>query len=81
VAKKRISVKEAVADIRSGMDDAALMKKCNLLPDGLQSLFDKQVNAGFIDLAEMQRRLSGFLGTVVVSDSDLSPHNGEAKAN
>ncbi len=81
VAKKRISAKEAVADIRSGMDDSALMKKYNLLPDGLQSLFDKLVNAGFIDLAEMQRRLSGFLGTVVISESDLSPHNGEGMYN
>lgn len=79
MGKKRISAKEAVADIRSGMDDSALMKKYNLLPDGLQSLFDKLVNAGFLDLAEIQRRLSGFLGTVVISESDLSPRNGDGK--
>ena len=71
MAKRKISAKEAVADIRSGMDDPALMKKYNLPPDGLQSLFDKLIIAGFIDLSEMERRLRGFLGTVVITEYDL----------
>jgi hypothetical protein len=69
MAKKRISAKEAVADIRSGMSDSAVMKKFNLSEEGLQSLYDKLVQAGFIDLAEVQGRLRGYFGTVVVSES------------
>jgi hypothetical protein len=76
VSKRKISAKEAVADIRSGMTDSDLMKKYNLPPEGLQSLFDKLVNAGIIDLAEMQSRLTGFLGTVVISESDIPRPNG-----
>ena len=70
--RRKISAKEAVADIRSGVDDAALMKKYGLSPNGLQSLFDKVVNTGFIDLGEMQNRLHGFMGTVVIPEADLS---------
>lgn len=77
MSKRKISAKEAVADIRSGMDDPALMKKYNLPPDGLQSLFDKLVIAGFIDLSEMERRLRGFLGTVVISEYDLPAQEDE----
>jgi hypothetical protein len=67
--KRRISAKEAVADIRSGMSDAAVMKKFSLSEEGLQSLYDKLVQAGFIDLAEVQGRLRGYFGTVVISES------------
>jgi hypothetical protein len=73
LGKKRINAKKALADIRSGMDDAALMKKYKLLPRGLQSLFDKLIIGGFIDLAEMERRLSRFCGTAVISESDFAP--------
>jgi hypothetical protein len=69
--RRKISAREAVADIRSGTDDTTLMKKYGLSPDGLQSLFDKLVKTGFIDLAEMQNRVTGFLGTVVISEADL----------
>jgi hypothetical protein len=40
VQRRKISAKEAVSDIRSGMDDATLMKKYGLSPDGLQSLYE-----------------------------------------
>jgi hypothetical protein len=76
VGKRRINAKKAVADIRAGMEDAALMNKYNLKPAGLQSLFDKLIVGGFIDLAEMERRLTGFLGTVAISESDLAPQDG-----
>ena len=69
VVKKAIKAKEAVADIRSGMDDAALMEKYHLSSEGLQSLFDKLVTGGFIDLSEIARRLPGFLGVVAISES------------
>jgi hypothetical protein len=69
MAKRRISAKEAASDIRAGMDDPGLMKKYGLSSAGLQSLLDKLVQAGFIDLGEVQNRLPGVLGTVVVSES------------
>jgi uncharacterized protein (DUF433 family) len=65
VAKKKIRAKTAVEDIRSGMNDAALMKKYELTPEGLQSLFDKLVSAGYLDLGELQER-TPFLGTVAI---------------
>lgn len=76
MSKRKISAKEAVVDIRSGKDDSALMRKYDLSPAALQSLFDRLVNAGFIDLAEIEGRLRGFWGTVVISESDLASARG-----
>ncbi|HTY23082.1 MAG TPA: hypothetical protein VMC85_08120 [Desulfomonilaceae bacterium] len=67
--KRKISAKQAVEDIRSGMNDSALGDKYHLSPAGLQSLFDKLVTAGYIDLSEIQQRTPAFLGTVVVSET------------
>ena len=67
--KKKISAKEALADIRSGMSDADLMSKYLLSNAGLQSLFDKLVTAGYIDLAEILARTPTFLGTVDIPES------------
>jgi hypothetical protein len=69
VEKKKVSAKAAVADIRSGMSDADLMSKYALSSAGLQSLFDKLVSAGFIDLSEILERTPSFLGTVDVSET------------
>ena len=77
--RKKISAREAVADIRSGMNDAGLMKKYGLSADGLQILFDKLVNTGFIDLGEIRSRLMGFVGTVVLPEADLFSKKGEVK--
>jgi hypothetical protein len=74
MGKRRVSAREALADIRSGMADAALMKKYKLLPRGLQSLFDKLIIGGLIDLAEMEQRQNSFCGTAVISESEFSPH-------
>jgi len=65
--KKSISAKEALADISRGLDDPALMKKYNLAPDGLQSLFDKLINGCYITLAELQERMPDFVDTVDIS--------------
>ncbi|MBI5572666.1 MAG: hypothetical protein HY914_22170 [Desulfomonile tiedjei] len=67
MAKRVISAKEVVADIRAGKGDSTLMAKYKLAPDGLQSLFDKLVTAGFIDISELEGRLPGCLGTVNIS--------------
>jgi uncharacterized protein (DUF433 family) len=70
VAKKKIRAKTAVEDIRAGMTDAALMKKYELTPEGLQSLLDKLVSAGYLDLGELQER-TPFLGTVAIDMETL----------
>ena len=77
--KKKISAKEVVTDIRAGMCDSDLMKKYLLSNAGLQSLFDKMVTGGYIDLAEIQERTQGFLGTVVISETFLAEALGKAE--
>jgi hypothetical protein len=44
----KINAKEALEDIRAGMDDISLMKKYKLSANGLQSLFKKLGQAGII---------------------------------
>ena len=44
--KPKIDAKQALDDIRSGLDDYALMDKYNLSAKGLQSLFNKLVRRG-----------------------------------
>lgn len=56
--KRRLSAKEVLRDIRAGMDDAGLMEKYRLAPEGLQSVFRKLVEAGAISQSQLdQRRL------------------------
>ncbi|MGB6066650.1 MAG: hypothetical protein WBG50_17735 [Desulfomonilaceae bacterium] len=62
------------------MDNSDLIKKYGLAPDGLQSLFDKLVNGGYIDLAEVQERMPGFLGTVEIYETTMYRGRMEAKA-
>jgi len=77
--KKKVSAKESVTDIRSGMSDAALMEKYHLSPSGLQSLFDKLVGAGYIDLSEIHQRKPEYLGMVAISRAFPQPEEEEAE--
>ncbi len=77
--KKKISAKEALADIRSGMSDADLMSKYVLSDPGLQSLFDKLVTAGYIDLSEIMARTPSYAGTVDIPESFPPPEAGKAE--
>jgi rubrerythrin len=52
MAKTTINAKEILADIKTGMDDAALMEKYQLSDKGLQSLFKKLADAGVLKQAE-----------------------------
>jgi hypothetical protein len=54
----RISAKQFLKDIRSGMDDEALMIKYKLAPRQLQSAFRQIINAGLATPMELSRRLS-----------------------
>ena len=44
----KISPKDIVQDIRSGMDEEAICKKYNLSPKGLQTVYDKLIEAGLV---------------------------------
>ena len=54
----KISAKEFLIDIRSGMDDEALMIRYGLLPRQLQSAFRQIINAGLATPMELSKRLS-----------------------
>jgi DNA-binding response OmpR family regulator len=56
--KPVVKAAEAANLIRSGVDDLALMKRYNLSPKGLQSLFRKLKAAGIIDQTLLERRMS-----------------------
>jgi hypothetical protein len=54
----RISAKQFLADIKSGMDEEALMIRYNLVPRQLQSAFRQIINAGLVAPLELSNRLS-----------------------
>jgi DNA-binding response OmpR family regulator len=53
-----VNAAEALNLIRSGVDDLALMRRYNLSPKGLQSLFRKLAAAGIIDPSQLESRMS-----------------------
>jgi hypothetical protein len=52
--KRRLSAKQIVADIRSGMDDAELRRKYNLSQGSLDGVYRKLVTAGALSEAEIR---------------------------
>lgn len=52
--KPKISATAAVKDIRSGMNDPALMKKYGLTPQGLRSFITKLLEAGFLSRSDLE---------------------------
>ncbi len=69
MAKRQIRVKEALKDVRAGMTDAELMKKHQLAPKGLQSLFSKMVTAGLITVGELDLRMPGYMGKALLTET------------
>jgi len=51
-----IKAKDFIQDLRSGMDDPTLMDKYNLSQDSLQKVFEKLVDADFINVLELHER-------------------------
>lgn len=68
--KITIRVREVVPAIRSGMDDASLMKRYGLSAGGLQRLFKKLIARGLLDQYELDSRR--FLSAETVT-LDLTP--------
>ncbi len=66
MAKRKINAKEAVIDIRAGMDDLALMEKYTITDKGLESLFNKLISSGLVTREEIEDRDSPFLSTVTL---------------
>jgi hypothetical protein len=62
-----INAKDALEDIRAGMDDSSLMRKYRVTAKGLQDLFRQLTDAGLIDDVEIDRRMSLFDSTVDVT--------------
>ena len=54
--KRIVNAKQALDDIKAGMDDAALMGKYQLSEKGLQSLFKKLVEGGVLKQEEVEKR-------------------------
>jgi|SRR5271157_1221986 len=54
--KRTVDAKEILADIKSGMDDAALKEKYRLSEQRLESVFNKLIAAGVIKQAELDNR-------------------------
>lgn len=57
MAKRKITGREVLKDIKAGMDDPELMDKYKLSAQGLQSVFNKLVNAGVLTHAELDSRV------------------------
>lgn len=66
--KPKIDAKQALVDIRTGMDDQTLMDKYSISARGLQSLFRKLVTAGIITQEEIDQRTSHSFGSVSIAD-------------
>ena len=56
MTKKRIRVKEFVADITDGVDDPGLMAKYSLSEKELKKVFQKLIEADFITDVELWER-------------------------
>jgi hypothetical protein len=56
MTKRKIKAQEFLEDLRSGLDDAALMRKYGLSEVGLGRVFDKLIDADLISLDELWNR-------------------------
>ncbi|MBI5569789.1 MAG: PAS domain S-box protein [Desulfomonile tiedjei] len=70
--KPRIDAREAVEDIKEGLDDASLMRKHNISAKGLQSLLRKLVASGALKQSEIDVRVSERESSVIIDYSTIS---------
>ena len=64
MAKRKITAKEVLADVKAGYDDSELMSKYNLSSQGLQSCFNKMITANLITRQEIDARVPDMERTV-----------------
>jgi hypothetical protein len=74
----KIDLREAVKDIKTGLDDTALMEKYRFSARELLSLFNKLIKSGILKQSELDARVSSFEKTVDlalqsdwISESDM----------
>jgi hypothetical protein len=60
MAKKQISAKEVLQDIKSGLSDEELMTKFGLSLDSLESLFKQMMDAGILNKRMLDNRTAEF---------------------
>jgi hypothetical protein len=70
--KREIKAKQALQDIRHGMNDLELMEKYKITDKGIRSLFKKLVTVGLLSQDEIDRRDSTFVSTVTLDLEDLN---------
>lgn len=71
-SKRIVNAKDIIADIRSGLDDAALMQKYKLTSKGLQSAFTKLISSRLMTVEEIYgQRRSEDEDTVIIDDIAL----------
>ncbi|MBI5568879.1 MAG: PilZ domain-containing protein [Desulfomonile tiedjei] len=68
----QISVKDFLADVRTGMTDAELMEKYGLSARGLTRTFEKLTAGGFVSPAEVERRTAHAEDTVRIDVHEIS---------
>jgi hypothetical protein len=73
MTKRTIGAKQALDDIRSGMEDPELMEKYKLTARGLESLLSKLAQAGLIEEWELERRMPLAQGTAALDISTGTP--------
>jgi hypothetical protein len=72
MSKPVVNAKEIIHDIRSGLDDAALMNKYKLTSKGLQSAFTKLISNRLMTVEEIYgQRRSDDDDTVIIDDMTL----------
>jgi len=69
---RKISAREAATDIKSGMSDFILMEKYTLSNKGLQSLFQKLVDASLVSKSELSNRTRW--GKILLRSTSSSAH-------
>lgn len=69
--KRQIKAKDLVTDIRSGMSDATLMTKYKLSAKGLQSAFQKLLQAGVLTTHDFSSRPKLYEDTVTIDLESL----------
>jgi hypothetical protein len=70
--KREIKAREALQDIRHGMNDLELMEKYRITDKGIRSLFMKLVAVGLLSPDEIDRRDATFVSTVTLDLEDLN---------
>ncbi|MDQ7783753.1 MAG: hypothetical protein RDU20_12790 [Desulfomonilaceae bacterium] len=68
MAKRQIRIRQAIADVRSGLSETELMEKYQLAAKGLQSLLTKLAASQLISGEELEHYLPGFMQSASLSE-------------